>query len=92
MLAGREYRLLYPLEDAGKTGQAAYAFGITRSLPRALFVSDMVLPAGTYRMEYEVVDRFLRTFLLETIEFRWDGQKITFPEGFTWEGTVILGS
>ena len=92
MLAGREYRLLYPLEDAGKTGQAAYAFGITRSLPRALFVSDMVLPAGTYRMEYEVVDRFLRTFRLETIEFRWDGQRITFPEGFTWEGTVILGS
>ena len=50
------------------------------------------MPAGTYRMEYEVVDRFLRTFRLETIEFRWDGQRITFPDGFTWEGTVILGS
>ncbi len=88
MLVGREYRLLYPLDEAGKSDQISYAFGSTKKLPRALFVYDMILPAGTYRLEYEVVDSFLRTFRMETVEFRWDGQNISFPEGFTWEGTV----
>ena len=39
-------------------------------------------------MEYELKDLFMRTMRMEMIEFSWDGQKMTFPEGFTWEGMV----
>ena len=81
MLAGREYRLLYPLEGPGENSDTSYSFGATGKLPRILLVEDMILPAGTYWLEYEVVDRFQRTFRMEKVEFRWDGQTATLPEG-----------
>ena len=88
MLAGREYRLLYPREETGENDRTNYTFGITEKLPRVLLVEDMVLPAGTYWLEYEVVDRFQHVFLMDKVEFRWDGHTATLPEDSAWEGTV----
>ena len=45
---------------------------------------------GTYYLEYEVDDMFMRSYLLDRIEFHWDGKNMTFPEGFSWEGEVVL--
>jgi hypothetical protein len=33
---------------------------------------------------------FLRPATLGRIEMYWDGEKMTFPEDFTWEGTVRI--
>ena len=88
MLAGREYWLLYPQEESGEDGSTTYIFGITGYLPRVLLVEDMVLPPRTYWLEYEVVDRFQRVVRMEKIEFSWDGQAASLPEGSVWEGTV----
>ena len=52
----------------------------------------ITLPAGTYYLEYEVDDMFTRPFVLERIEFRWDGEKMSFPENLVWEGTQLLKS
>lgn len=88
MLAGREYCLLYPLAETEESDRTTYVFGLTGNLPRVLLVEDMVLPARTYWMEYEVVDRFQRIFRMEKVEIHWDGQAVTLPEGIVWEGTV----
>ena len=52
-------------------------------------VEERPLPPGTYYLEYELEDIFLRTARLERIEMHWDGEKLSFPEGFTWEGTFL---
>ena len=84
IMAGREYRLLFPLG----TDRAGFAYGPTRTVPRALSVKTAQLPAATYCLQYEVRDLFMRTTKLEMIKFAWDGQTITYPDGFTWEGMV----
>ena len=33
---------------------------------------------------------FMRPYLLDRIEFCWDGEKKIFPEDFSWEGEIIL--
>ena len=88
MLVGREYRLVYPLEEAGANRATTYVFSKPRNLPRSLLVTDMILPAGTYWVEYEIVDRFLRTFRMEKVTFYWDGQSFTLPETSNWKGNV----
>ena len=57
---------------------------------RALNVQEIALPAGTYYLEYEVDDAFMRPSVLERIEFQWDGKNMTFPEGFTWTDETTL--
>ena len=81
MLSGQEYRLLYPLDGASK---AAYVPGKAMTMYRSLEVKEIPLPAGTYYLEYEVQDAFMRTRLLDRIEFQWDGETMTFPEADAW--------
>ena len=57
---------------------------------RALDIGEVALPEGTYYLQYEVNDMFVRPYYLDLIELHWDGEQITFPEDFTWEGTVTL--
>jgi len=45
-----------------------------------LCVKEKLLPAGTYYLEYEIEDMFLRPTVLERIEMHWDGTSLTFPE------------
>ena len=85
MVAGSEYRPVYPVY--GTEGDARYYhLGRREIMPKALEVTEIPLPPGTYYLEYEITDLFMRTRTLERIEYRWDGEKISFPEGFRWEG------
>ena len=88
MKAGQEYRLLYPKDGTKTNGGQEYESGKKKTLFRALDIGEIPLPAGTYFIEYEIRDMFMRTAKLDRFGFRWDGHEATFPEGFTWEGTV----
>ena len=87
-ISGREYRLIWPLGVRGETADVQYtpAEG-THKMPRSLLIEEQTLPAGTYYLEYEVDDMFMRPHVLERFEYAWDGEKVILPEGFTWEGT-----
>ena len=87
MLSGREYRLLYPIDVSDRT---VYAYGKTMTMFRALDIHEIPLPAGTYYLEYEIEDAFLRSKLVDRFEIRWDGREMTFPEGFAWEGEAQM--
>ena len=88
-MAGQEYRLLYPI--SGDTGKKTYySMGKFQTLYRSLEMEAKQLPAGTYYLEYEVQDMFMRPIMMERIEMYWDGKKLSFPEGFAWEGTMKL--
>ncbi len=85
-LTGQEYQFLYPVDKKG--GRTTYQASEPMTMYRALDVKEIPLPAGTYYLEYEVEDVFMRHRLLERIELHWDGREMTFPEGFAWEGTA----
>ena len=85
-VAGREFRLLYPVDPDG----AGYQMSGKMTMYRAIDVQEITLPAGTYYLEYEVDDVFMRPSVLERIEFYWDGENITFREGFNWTGETLL--
>ena len=91
-LAGREYHFLYPVDGAGYNGRVSYQLSEPLTMYRALDVKEIPLPEGTYYLEYEVDDVFMRSYLLDRIEFHWDGKNMTFPEGFSWEGEVVLNA
>ncbi len=88
-LAGREYRLLWLLDRPIKDNKYMPA-GTSKRLYRTMDVVEEILPEGTYFLEYEADDMFLRPATLGRIEMYWDGEKMTFPEDFTWEGTVRI--
>ena len=89
-LVGQDYCFLYPVD--GKDGDAGYQSSPMMTMYRALDVQEIPLPEGTYYIEYEVDDMFLRPYFLDRIEFHWDGENMTFPEGFAWEGEVVLNA
>ena len=90
-MAGQEYCLLAPLNTVSKKGNVRYmASGPASRLYKALDVMETPLPAGTYYLEYEVDDLFMRSFRLERFEMKWDGEKITLPDGLSWEGSLVL--
>ena len=57
---------------------------------RTLRILPTTLPAGTYYLEYIIMDIFQRTMPMDRIEVYWDGEKLTMAEGAEWEGTVRL--
>ncbi len=86
MLAGRNFALLYPVAEKSGNEEAAYIKSRERKLPRALNVDEVPLPAGTYYIEYEIKDLFLRTAKIDRIMIQWDGENMVFPENFNWSG------
>ncbi len=85
LISGREYKLMYPLDGDEK---GVFDYSEEKTMYRALDVREIPLPAGVYYLEYEVQDTFMRSRLLDRIEIHWDGQNMTFPDGFVWEGEV----
>ena len=85
-LAGREYRLLYPIDGNLRFFETSAPLTMYRSLE----VEEITLPAGDYFIEYEVDDMFERPFVLDRVKLHWDGKEITYPDGFVWEGRQIL--
>ncbi|MBQ8109126.1 MAG: hypothetical protein IJ124_03045 [Clostridia bacterium] len=84
MLAGQEYQLLYPIRQTNREGRTLYESSAPLTMYRALDVQEIPLPAGTYYLQYEVEDVFMRTTLLEPIEIQWDGSAMTIPVADTW--------
>ena len=80
MLVGREYRLLYPVDGAG----TAYHDSAPLTMYRSLDVQEVPLPAGTYFLEYEIVDVFMHSTVLDRVEIQWDGNTMTFPGAGDW--------
>ena len=89
-LAGQKYRFLYPVDGEGYNGSVSYQIGQPMTMARTLDVQEIPLPEGKYYLEYEVDDMFMRPYLLERIEFDWDGENMIFPEDFSWEGEIVL--
>ena len=90
-MAGRKYCLLAPLKTASKSEKETYvSSGPVSRMYRALDVVEAPLPAGTYYLEYEVDDLFMRSYTLERFEMKWDGEKLTLPDDLVWEGSVVL--
>ena len=85
MLVGREYRLLYPVDGTAARGKTAYQNSAPLTMYRSLDVQEVPLPAGTYYLEYEIDDVFMRATVLERIEIRWNGETMTFPEAESWK-------
>ena len=90
MLEGREIRMLYPIYDPDPKTKTRYMAGDVLNIKRSLPIEEIPLPAGTYYLEYELVDMFMRSMRLEQIEIHWDGEKMTFPDDFVWEGLVDI--
>jgi hypothetical protein len=84
VMSGQEYRLLYP-HDSGN----GYSWSMSTKVTRQLSVSEVPLPPGTYYLEYELVDNFMRTARTDRIEINWDGENLTFPGLQSWEGEWI---
>ncbi len=88
-MAGREYCLLYKIDDNGRNAHTAYEMGAPKTLYRKLMVESAPLPAGTYFVEYTIYDVFMRPMKLQRVELQWDGQKMT-AQNDTWKGTETL--
>jgi hypothetical protein len=89
-LAGLDFQLLYPTDEAGLGGGTIYGSSAALTMYRALDIEEMTIPAGSYYLQYEVEDIFHRRFALERIEMAWDGEQLSFPEGFAWDGEVTF--
>ena len=89
-MAGQEYQLLYRLDGSNQNGKTKYAASPRNTLYRAMNMEPMILPAGTYYLQYEVNDVFMRPILLDRIEMYWDGKTLSFSRDFTWEGRLEL--
>ena len=78
-LTGQEFQLLYPIGDG-----TDFAFSKPLTMYRKLDVHEIPLPPGTYYLQYEISDVFLRRTYFQMIEIQWDGEKMTFPEDLHW--------
>ncbi len=85
MLVNQEYRLLYPIESTMNSDRVIYQQSAPLTMYRRLDVEEIPLPAGTYYLEYEICDMYMRKALLDRIEIRWDGETMTFPQADQWE-------
>ena len=87
MFSGQEYRLLYPVDGSQ---QSDYLFSKTMNMYRALDIREIPLPAGTYYLEYEIEDAFMRSKVVERFEIDWDGAEMTFPDADAWQGETAM--
>ena len=88
--SGQDFRLLYPVDSRDVSQATMYQASDPLTLYRAMEVKEIPLPAGTYYLEYEICDMFLRKMRLERIELHWDGQQLSIPDNLKWEGTFTL--
>ena len=86
--AGQEYTLLYPIE--GSDGEVVrYEMSEPMTIYRSLELSRTELEPGTYYMDYEVEDIFMRTLPVGRVQVNWDGKEFTVPDK-TWLGEMIM--
>ena len=83
-LSGQEYRFLYPVDGSERNGKVRYQVSRSLTMNRSPYVEEMPLPAGTYYLEYEIVDVFMRSTIMDRIEFKWDGENMTLSQDDAW--------
>ena len=88
--AGRAFRMLYPMAETMDDPKPFYAFSEEMKMLRQLKVEEIPLPPGTYYLEFELTDIFMRKARLEKIEVHWDGETMTFADDLDWEGEAEL--
>ena len=86
-MIGQNYQLLYPVAD---TEEVYFKIGEESPFYRSMKIGTTKMPAGTYYLEYIVMDMFQRTIPMDRIEVHWDGNELTMAEGTEWDGTVRL--
>ena len=87
-VAGREYNLLYEVQ--GEKPARPYVFGPAMTMYRAMKVEEVILPPGTYYIDFVIYDVFTRPMRLETVELEiLEDYTIRIPDE-PWEGTVTL--
>ncbi len=89
-MAGQEYRLLYPTVSASGAPTGKWEYSDDMTMYRALEVGEITLPAGTYYLEYEVMDMFYRPLKLRRVGIRWDGEAFALAEDAVWQGMQKL--
>ena len=83
-VAGQEFQLLYPIDGSDTDGKTSYESSRPLMIYRVLDVKEIPLPAGTYYLEYEIDDIYMRKTVLDRIEIHSDGEKMTIPHADTW--------
>ena len=86
-MVGQDYQLIFPVADVE---EPYFKVGKGGPFLRNLRIEPTTMPAGTYYLEYIIMDMFQRTMPMDRIEVNWDGEKLTMAEGAEWEGTVRL--
>ena len=88
-VAGQEFSLLYEIQSNNLKRNFTYLSSPPMMLYRAMRVEEIQLPAGTYYLQYTVMDAFMREMRLDPVELFWNGQEIKIV-GDPWEGTMVL--
>ena len=88
-VAGQDYNLLYSVYGGKNASKTVYEAGKTMRMYRSLDVEAIILPPGTYYVDYEVYDVFQRPMRIDRVELNWDGEKWT-TKNDGWTGEITL--
>lgn len=58
-------------------------------LYRSMNLKEIILPPGTYYIQFAVYDLFMRPMRMQMVEMKWDGEHVQI-QGEPWEGTETL--
>ena len=86
----RKYQLIYPVYAAKHGEPSRFETADPQTLYRAMDLVNEPMPPGKYYVQYLVYDMFMRPMPLQLIEINWDGENVTLPEDFSWEGEAEL--
>ena len=88
-VAGREYNLLYEVHGE-KRGSRPYVLSPTMIMYRSMKLEEIILPPGTYYIDFTIYDVFMRPMRMETVELQIMEDHTIRIMGEPWEGTEIL--
>lgn len=89
-MAGREFYLLYPIDEKISGGRTTYETSKPMTLLRTLEIEIKQLPAGTYRIDYWAEDSFTHHMEIGKAAVEWNGEEATLLPGEEWKGLVKL--
>ena len=90
-VAGREYNLLYEVHGE-KRGSKPYVFSPTMIMYRSMKLEEIILPPGSYYIDFTIYDVFMRPMRMETVELQIMEDQTIRILGEPWEGTEILNA
>ena len=88
-VAGREYNLIYEA-DGEMPSSRPYVLSPTMIMYRSMKLEEIILPPGTYYIDFTIYDVFMRPMRMETVELQTTEDHSIQIIGEPWEGTEIL--